>query len=243
MLNKNTTSNSGGNIVHEYVSCDGCGVKPLKGFRYKCTVCPNYDLCEKCEVSSQHDHVFMKIKKPIVYQFVEGNIIELNQPNNNTNSTNEQVHRWVKCDGCSSKPIVGNRYKCTVCPNYDFCQNCKDNKQHDHPFDKIEKDQRNHRNYSKCGWGEGFGKHQNPCKMIKKFFKRGMKNQCWNQSENAQTEVKKENVKNEKDEGLEFLAKEIKENYQIDLDDNLIIDALKRANGDVEKAIQLLFSE
>jgi len=248
MLKKKTTSNSGenhesSNIVHEGVECDGCGVKPIKGFRYKCSVCPDFDFCEKCEANNEHDHVFMKIKKPIAYQFVEGNIIDLNQVSNNFNSSNEQVHRWVRCDGCSSKPIVGNRYKCTVCPNFDFCQNCKDNKKHDHPFNKIEKDQRNCKNFSRCGWKEGFEGHQNPWKMMKKCWKRGMKNQCWRQGENEPSEAKNESVRDEKDEGLAFLAKEIKENYQIDLDEKIIIDALKKANGDVEKAMLILFSE
>jgi len=41
MLKKTTTLNSAGNhdscnIVHDNVECDGCGVKPLKGYRYKC---------------------------------------------------------------------------------------------------------------------------------------------------------------------------------------------------------------
>ena len=31
--------------VHTNVKCDGCGVVPIKGIRYKCTTCPNYDLC------------------------------------------------------------------------------------------------------------------------------------------------------------------------------------------------------
>ncbi len=28
------------------VRCDGCDVKPVVGFRYKCTRCPDHDLCE-----------------------------------------------------------------------------------------------------------------------------------------------------------------------------------------------------
>jgi len=32
------------------------------GIRYKCSVCPDYDLCETCEATSDHPHPFLKIK-------------------------------------------------------------------------------------------------------------------------------------------------------------------------------------
>ena len=32
-------------IVHENISCDGCEVTPIKGIRYKCSVCTNFDYC------------------------------------------------------------------------------------------------------------------------------------------------------------------------------------------------------
>jgi hypothetical protein len=47
--------------------CDSCQIQ-IRGFRYKCKDCPDYDLCEVCEPnkagihSSQHS--FMKIPKP-----------------------------------------------------------------------------------------------------------------------------------------------------------------------------------
>lgn len=51
--------------VHEGVICDGCNSKPIIGNRYKCSVCPDYDLCEKCEETTTHEHTFLKIKKPV----------------------------------------------------------------------------------------------------------------------------------------------------------------------------------
>jgi len=52
--------------VHEGVICDGCGMAPLAGVRFKCAVCPNFDLCEVCESSGKHDvsHPMMKMKSP-----------------------------------------------------------------------------------------------------------------------------------------------------------------------------------
>jgi len=50
--------------VHQYVECDGCGVHPLVGSRYKCSVCKNFDFCEKCEETREHPHAFIKINRP-----------------------------------------------------------------------------------------------------------------------------------------------------------------------------------
>jgi hypothetical protein len=50
--------------IHDRVSCDGCNVNPIQGIRYKCSSCPNFDLCEKCEADKSHPHLFLKIRKP-----------------------------------------------------------------------------------------------------------------------------------------------------------------------------------
>jgi len=50
--------------VHQGVKCDGCGVKPIVGVRYKCSICHNFDYCEKCEETVDHPHAFLKIKSP-----------------------------------------------------------------------------------------------------------------------------------------------------------------------------------
>ncbi|CAF0934373.1 unnamed protein product [Adineta ricciae] len=50
--------------VHVGVECDSCK-GPVIGFRYKCFVCPNYDLCEKCSAAGVHsEHNMIKITKP-----------------------------------------------------------------------------------------------------------------------------------------------------------------------------------
>ena len=53
-------------IVHRNIICDGCGMHPLVGVRYKCSVCRNFDYCEKCEekFKNEHQHPFIKIYNP-----------------------------------------------------------------------------------------------------------------------------------------------------------------------------------
>jgi hypothetical protein len=34
-------------------------------------------------------------------------------------------HGRVMCDGCRCSPIVGARYSCEVCPDFDLCENCR----------------------------------------------------------------------------------------------------------------------
>ncbi|RHZ63314.1 hypothetical protein Glove_330g24 [Diversispora epigaea] len=54
--------------VHRGTTCNNCSMSPIRGVRYKCANCVDYDLCEICE---QRDdvhlnlHTFLKIKIPI----------------------------------------------------------------------------------------------------------------------------------------------------------------------------------
>jgi len=38
---------------------------------------------------------------------------------------NVNVHKGVQCNLCKVSPIVGNRYKCTVCYDFDLCDSCE----------------------------------------------------------------------------------------------------------------------
>jgi len=33
---------------HPGITCDGCGTRPIVGYRYHCKSCPNHDVCESC---------------------------------------------------------------------------------------------------------------------------------------------------------------------------------------------------
>ncbi|KAJ3103667.1 hypothetical protein HDU97_009920 [Phlyctochytrium planicorne] len=53
--------------VHRAITCNHCGISPVRGIRYKCTQCVEYDICETCEAGDVHPsaHILMKIHIPI----------------------------------------------------------------------------------------------------------------------------------------------------------------------------------
>lgn len=57
--------------IHRGVSCNSCGVNPLRGIRWRCANCPDYDLCEACEApgdAHKPTHIFYKIKVPVGFR-------------------------------------------------------------------------------------------------------------------------------------------------------------------------------
>jgi hypothetical protein len=51
--------------IHPGVTCDACEKQPIEGYRYKCVVCDDYDLCGSCEAAGRHPgHNMMRIADP-----------------------------------------------------------------------------------------------------------------------------------------------------------------------------------
>ena len=54
-------------LIHKGIKCNECNIEDIKGIRYKCLQCQNYNLCKDCESDSNHDinHILIKIRKPL----------------------------------------------------------------------------------------------------------------------------------------------------------------------------------
>jgi len=121
------------NKTHYGVTCDGCNQNPIVGIRYKCDKCNNFDFCEKCYQQGNHDksHTFKVIQYPA--RRCRRNPCHF-QPGSN-------VHFGISCDGCDQYPLVGIRYKCEQCGDFDFCEKCYQQGNHDksHTFKVISK--------------------------------------------------------------------------------------------------------
>jgi hypothetical protein len=109
----------GKEAVHRGITCDGCGVNPIVGVRYQCTVCPNFDLCKSCEAKGEHapTHPMLQLR---------------GSPN-----AGEAVHQNIQCNNCGVVPIRGARFKCTVCHDFDLCDACEQKGEHSHPMLKM----------------------------------------------------------------------------------------------------------
>jgi hypothetical protein len=129
--------------AHGNVRCDGCNVFPIVGPRYNCTVCPDFDLCAKCESSSVHpaEHPLLKFRQPVNTQV---------------------VHHGITCDGCQQSPITGVRFKCRTCPDYDLCEACEAKNVHpaDHPMVKFKVEKMRQGGGRHGGHGHGHPLHK-----------------------------------------------------------------------------------
>jgi len=113
----------------------------------------------KCPFFVQQDYNWSNFEDKFAKPFVESLIknIQRQQTKETKNIPDAQsasIHWGVACDGCDQKNINGDRFKCTECPNFDYCSNCyntpemieshgnhkfikieiKSNSQHQHPF-------------------------------------------------------------------------------------------------------------
>ena len=59
-----STSTFGIDVLHTKIQCDGCE-KPVRGDRFKCVVCSDYDLCHQCQCRGVHsEHDMLCIRTP-----------------------------------------------------------------------------------------------------------------------------------------------------------------------------------
>jgi len=59
-------------IFHSKTTCAECKQAGLVGYRWKCTVCCDYDLCHHCYMAGKHDtsHAFFRIDTPYSQRFL-----------------------------------------------------------------------------------------------------------------------------------------------------------------------------
>lgn len=131
----------GRNISHAAV-CDGCD-KYIFGVRHKCLDCPDWDYCDSCIANASFIHPR--------HRFVP--LYDAIKPFARPQAVKAR-HHGIFCDGplCNqnnsmSTYIIGDRYKCAVCHDTDFCASCEasPSNQHNktHPLIKFKTPVRN----------------------------------------------------------------------------------------------------
>ncbi|CAF4602962.1 unnamed protein product, partial [Didymodactylos carnosus] len=60
------------NDIHENVTCNGCLKVSFKGLRFKCDMCPDYDLCPRCvydcvtNVDHKSNHAMIAMSNEVI---------------------------------------------------------------------------------------------------------------------------------------------------------------------------------
>jgi hypothetical protein len=126
--------------------CDVCKKEDFLEYRYKCLICEDYDQCGKCferrKINQNH-----YLSHPMVRFDFPGELFGAKFKNSQINIMNffsifkNEIHQGVRCNFCSMSSILGLRFKCDVCNNFDLCFDCykKDksslnHSSHEHPL-------------------------------------------------------------------------------------------------------------
>ncbi|KAL1305245.1 hypothetical protein AAFC00_002160 [Neodothiora populina] len=92
-----------GAYIHRGTRCDSCGEFPIRGVRWHCINCPDYDLCSNCESQSPgvhpRTHVFAKIKIPIATLAQPHEVHDLWYPG-------DPIRHWSPLHGSLRKRLV-----------------------------------------------------------------------------------------------------------------------------------------
>jgi next-to-BRCA1 protein 1 len=110
--------------VHTWIVCDECGTKNIRGIRYKCAQCSSYDVCQVCIKTTTHHprHTFLVLERPIhPLMLTRPTLGAFTFPGGVEDAL--AVHTNATCDHCE-QPIVGRRYKCGMCEDFDLCVKC-----------------------------------------------------------------------------------------------------------------------
>jgi len=138
----------------------------------------------------------------------------------NSKIENKTVHKNVTCNLCSMYPIIGNRFKCTICYDYDLCESCENATAESHPHPMMK-----HRVEINDSINT-FQTIYNP-KNCKPIF--------------VEDILKKSDLSKNKLQ-YRWKLKELRNTYDLkSISDEQILIALEKTNGNSEEAIEILF--
>lgn len=218
---------------------------------------------EKKECEDFKKNIYEEVTKSVGCYFEkhQAEIIEnitkvtLNKLSGNKIEEDVQIkptHNNVFCDGCQKGPIVGIRYKCTVCHDFDFCEECEEKNalSHAHNFIKI-RIPNSHNGFSRCGRGgrgkKFFDKVQNIfsqlnpivfddiCKPEEKETKSEDKVTI-----NEETETKETSTMNDE---FSIQAQGLKDMLKLEVDVDTLANELRKVFGNVDSALSVIFKK
>ncbi|RHY72715.1 hypothetical protein DYB28_010745 [Aphanomyces astaci] len=131
-------------VSHDTITCDGCGMHPIVGPRYKSHTAKNFDVCGACEASGLYvaQEPFFKVLDsrllgrpstpvvpaawPVINSLALPSQQPMPEPRASSNAPSYTIcHTSVTCDGCFQFPIRGTRFKSSVAFDFDLCSACE----------------------------------------------------------------------------------------------------------------------
>lgn len=114
---------------HHECPCNFCSKANFIGYRYRCLVCDDYNLCSECyenkRTNQSHKirHLMVRYDDPdtLFGRRVTPSQVSLNYF---VNTYATEIHEDLKCSDCGMEPMKGVRIKCETCHNYDACYEC-----------------------------------------------------------------------------------------------------------------------
>jgi hypothetical protein len=173
-------------------------------------------------------------------------------------STNA-IHKGITCFLCKISPIVGHRFKCSVCVNFDLCNLCeeKHSESHGHPFIKIRKPEQiqeykiednNRKGSSQFELiNNVFSIEENKNKNFANNLKQ--KQEIQKQENQKQEKVNIKPIQNNRWDKLKKdkfrpLVKKVREQYLLEnITDDQIIEALIETSGDIDQTVCRIFCD
>ncbi len=147
LLGQICTTEDGVDVHH--ASCDACRCFRIRNDRYKCLECDNYDLCGIC-FDRRHEtknhvtgHAMVHFSDPD--EIFGEPVVDCNTTvtlNKFKEKYMTEQHTDVQCNNCKVTPIIGLRFKCDICHDYNLCLICMEKRLHEksHPLLVIGKE-------------------------------------------------------------------------------------------------------
>jgi hypothetical protein len=136
--------------MYQQITGRAAPTTPITRQTYINKAMPWYDIYDEKPGVLPSD-VLSNIKSPYSFEQYQppmsvNNVINISSPHQQVTNApifGKTKHEGVWCDNCKTTPLIGARYKCMNCVDYDLCENCESKSEHihnsDHVFCKLKK--------------------------------------------------------------------------------------------------------